>query len=123
MVLPLRVISPFRHHLICQDKYSMIQNPFLSKKEVNFFERNNSLSAAKSEGKIYLRDYWKKNRPPLSSELKFKVALLHVAQLLQLLSLMSLQPLSEHPVPVLQSKNKRALLLRHQTSASRLPRS
>lgn len=31
--------------------------------------------------------YW------LSSELKFKVALLHVAQLLQLLSLMSLQPL------------------------------
>ena len=31
----------------------------------------------------------------LSSELKFKVTLLHVAQLLQLLSLMSLQPL--HP--------------------------
>ena len=33
--------------------------------------------------------YW------LASELKFKVALLHVAQLLQLLSFMSLQPL--HP--------------------------
>ena len=49
-------------------------------------------------GLLYLSDIEQHKLPSkslLSSELKFKVALFHVAQLLQLLSFMSLQPL--HP--------------------------
>ena len=85
-------MSPFGHYLISQDKYPIIQNPFLSKKKSILLKETIHYQQL-SGGKIYLRHYWKKNRPPLSSEFKFKVALLHVAQLLQLLSLMSLQPL------------------------------